>query len=402
MNKPNSLRTALLALTFATTLLGCGSGARNEGSGTVAVARQDLEVVVEASGRLEAAVAFEIGPPSLRDVWNYNLKWMVPEGSRVKEGDVVARFDTTDIDERLRNYGAALEKTKQEREKEQRNLEITLEQKRLDLAKAQSEIKKNELELSVPDGLIAAISLEQLRLDRELANLRVRFLKEKIDLEKRLVTSKLELLDVKWKRNEQLIAQNEEALQRYVVKAPSNGVIVYVPKQNGDRWEVGERVWMLAKILKVADVRTLRVEAEVLEVDAARIAVGQPASFTIDAIPGSRVETSVDGIGRLVRARSFQDQSKIFDAYLAVPEVDEETMRPGMSIKTTIRVEVLKDRLTLPVSAVRLGDEGPYVELAAGGRRAIEVGTRSGDTVVVTTGLNSGDRVRLPKRRNAA
>ena len=49
------------------------------GSGTVRVERDDLTVRVEATGKLEAAVAYEIGPPSVRDFWQYNLSWMIPE-----------------------------------------------------------------------------------------------------------------------------------------------------------------------------------------------------------------------------------------------------------------------------------------------------------------------------------
>ena len=75
----------------------------------VTVRREDFRVTVEATGKLEAAVAFDIGPPSVRDFWQYNLKWMIPEGSTVKKGDVIARFDTTKLDDRLRDYQAQLE-----------------------------------------------------------------------------------------------------------------------------------------------------------------------------------------------------------------------------------------------------------------------------------------------------
>ena len=54
------------------------------------VKREDVRLTVTATGFLEAALAFEIGPPSVRDVWNYNLKWMVPDGSVVEKGGLVA------------------------------------------------------------------------------------------------------------------------------------------------------------------------------------------------------------------------------------------------------------------------------------------------------------------------
>ena len=154
-------------------------------------------VKVEKVKKVPAAVAYEIGPPSVRDFWNYNLSWMIPEGRQVQQGGVIARFDTTEIEDNLREHRATLEKTLQEREKEQRNLDISLRQLRLDLVKAEGEMEKLDLDLSVPAGVVAPIELEEARLERELAERRVRFLREKIASEKSLVKTKLELLDVK-------------------------------------------------------------------------------------------------------------------------------------------------------------------------------------------------------------
>lgn len=394
--------TAILA---AALLAGCGEGGpAGDEARSVTVAREDFRVVVPATGRLKAAVSYELGPPSIRDVWNYNLKWMTREGARVKPGDVVLRFDTTELDEKLLNYRTNLEKTRQEREKEQRSLEISLKQLRLDLVKAEGRLKTTEVELSVPEGLVSGIQLEQRRLERELAEKRVAHLREKIRFERELVASKLTLMGVKISRWEQLIEQTETAKESFSVKAPIEGVVIYVPKRGGERWEVGERVWMLAKVLEVADTSSLRVEAEVLEIDAARVRPGQPATVSLDAVPGSRLESEVVEVGRLVRERSVQDPSKVFDAFLPLAEVDEEVMRPGMSVQAQIEVEVLRGRLVLPVEAVQVTEDGPSVRVrGVGGTqwRPVELGPRSGGRVVIESGLDEGEIVVLDARSRA-
>jgi RND family efflux transporter MFP subunit len=362
------------------------------------VQRGDLEVEVEATGRLEAAVAYEIGPPSVRDFWNYNLTWMIPEGSAVAKGDVVARFDATDIDERLRDHRAALEKTLQEKEKEKRSLEVSLRELRLDLVKAEGELKTLDLDLAVPEQLVSDIEIQRLRLQRDLARRRAEFLREKIEFEQELVRSKLELLDVKRAYEESKVAQLEESKAKFDVRAPVAGLVVYVPKRNGDRWEIGEGVWMMAKILKVADVSTLRVEADVLEVDASRIAPGQPAEVTVDAVPGLVLTSAVAEIGRIVHPRSLQDTSKVFDATLPLGAVDPDRLRPGMGVHVRIRTELLQDQLTVPVEAVRSSAEGTYVEVVERGgieRRRVTLGASDGKRVVVSAGLAEGETVRL-------
>lgn len=374
------------------------AGRAEAGDSTARVLRQDLAVTVSATGKLDASVNFEVGPPSAQGFWEYNLTWLIPEGSQVAEGDPVARFDTTDIDEQLRDHRAALEKTEQEREKEQRNLEVSLRQLRLELVRAQGELKKVDLDLSVPDGLVADIEVAQARLRKKLAEERVAFLTEKIEFEQQLVTSKLELLDVKRVFRQGKIDYNEAVKEKFSVRAPTAGLVVYIPKQNGDRWEVGEGVWMLAKILKVADVSTLQVEADVLEVDAARVAPGQPVRITVDAIPGLTLESEVAEIGEIVHERSVQDPGKVFDAIIPLGRVDTDLLRPGMGAQVEIQARLLQDRLTIPLEAVRSGDAGTFVRIRARGgieRRPVQLGARSETRVVVESGLEEDEAVLL-------
>jgi len=367
---------------------------------TARAMREDFRLTVEATGTLEAAVFYEIGPPSVRDFWQYNLTWMTPEGSTVTAGDVIARFDAQRLDDRLRDHRAELETATQQKEKEERDLEVQLRQLRLDLVEAKGDIEKVGLDNSVPHDLLPKIELQQNLLKEDLARKNAAFLDEKITFQQELVQNKLDLLEVKKSRAQQRIDYYEKAKAKFEVKAPTSGVVIYIPKQNGDRWEVGEGVWMLAKIMKVADVSTLRVEAQVLEVDAARIAADQAAQVTVDALPGKIIESQVEGIGRIVHERSPQDPSKVFDVFLPLDEIDEDTMRPGMSLRVNIDVQEIPDQITIPLQAVHVNGEGPKVTVVEGGRaspRPVVLGPRSGDRVVVESGLEDGEQVLLDR-----
>lgn len=368
---------------------------------SVVAAREEFSVLVEAGGTLEAAIYYEMGPPSVKDVWNYNLTWMIPEGTRVKEEQVVARFDAQDLEDRLREDRAELETVTQEKEKEQRQLEIQLKQLDLDLVEAQAEVEMVSVEVSVPAELIPALELAETRLRKALAEERVVFLKAKLQFQEDLVRSKLELLDIKKQRIEQKIEYFLNARAKFEIKAPIGGVVLYIPKQDGGRWEIGERVWMMRKILMVADISTLRVDAKVLEVDAARIKVGQPARVTVDALPGQEVQTRVAEVGRMVHERSAQDSTKVFDVYLPLAELDE-AMRPGMSVTVIIQVTRAADTVVIPVAAVIATRGGTFVDILkkAGGRQRTPVvlGARQDNRVEVLEGLEGGERLSLQAR----
>ncbi|GAB4222746.1 MAG: hypothetical protein Kow0062_21360 [Acidobacteriota bacterium] len=398
-------RLAVAGVAGLVVVVSAVAGVRLAGLGAarewVTVERRDVPLVVEGTGKLEAAVAYQIGPPSVPDTWNYNLTWMIPEGRWVDKGDVVARFDATDVEEQLRDLEAKLETVRQEREKEQRSLEVALREMELDLVRAESDMEVSRIDASIDPSLVGGIEVQEARLRQELARRRYELLAERMDLERTLVRSKLEVLDVKRRYYEGKIARLRAVLDTFSVRAPIAGLVIYVPKRNGQRWEVGERVWMMAKILEVADIRTLRAEVAVLEADAARLAVGQPAEVSIDAIPGMTLRTEVAALGRIVRERSIQDRSKVFDVYLPLTGFDDGLLRPGMGISARITTDVLEDRLVVPLAAIRTDADGPYVEVrgTAGAvrRRPVTLGQRTGELVIVESGLDAGERVLLPE-----
>jgi len=396
--KKRSLVVALLVLTIPLLAWAFTTwGSRDLGRTATAI-RGDFRLTVEATGTLEAAVFYEIGPPSVRDFWNYNLTWMISEGSTVEAGDAIARFDAQRLDDRLRDHRAELETATQQKEKEERELAVQLRQLRLDLVEARGDIQKVSLDTSVPRELLSGIELQQNLLKETLARKNASFLAEKIEFQQELVQNKLDLLEVKKSRAQQRINYYEQAKAKFEVKAPTPGVVIYIPKRNGDRWEVGENVWMLAKILKVADVSTLRVEAQVLEVDAARIATDQPSRITVDALPGKIIESTVKEIGRIVHERSPQDPSKVFDVFLPLDEIDEDTMRPGMSLRVKITVKKIPDQITIPMKAIHMNNDGPTVRVVKRGRwstRSVVLGPHSGTRVVVESGLEEGEQVLL-------
>lgn len=385
------LAGAALIPTGCSWLEGASSGA------AIGVAtRHEFRSVIEATGALEAAVSTQLGPPSIPDTWSYNLTFMAPEGKVVRKGEVVMRFDGTQIEDRLRETQADYETAVKEREKEEKSLEVEVRQLDLDLVEARSDLKRAELEVAVPDSLLSSIEAEELRLAERLAEDKVGFLESKIAARKDQVAAQLKLLDVKRQRAEQRIAYYTDALSKFDVRAPSDGVIVYVRKRDGGRWEVGESVWMLAKVIEVADLSTLRVSAQLLEVDAARVRPGQPVSVWVDAIPGRVWKSRVDEIGKLVRPRSQQDRGKVFDVYVPLDEIDSKTMRPGMSVRVEIEEQVLPDALTIPVTAVR-EHEGRTTVLVEGAdgpeERTVTVGPRNHEQIVVVDGLEEGEKV---------
>ncbi len=119
---------------------------------TANVRRGDFKITVTTSGELRAPKFVNIsGPPNLQqaEVWNgVKILSIVPEGTVVKEGDVVAELDRAPVATKLADVNLALQKA--EAQTEQASLDSVL-----NLSKAREDLHT------------AALTLEEKKLARD-------------------------------------------------------------------------------------------------------------------------------------------------------------------------------------------------------------------------------------------
>jgi multidrug efflux pump subunit AcrA (membrane-fusion protein) len=117
---------------------------RTEDALIAKVKKGEFKVTVTSSGELRAPKFVQVTlPPNVMQAEAYQglkIQMLVPEGSRVKEGDVVADIDRSPVAQKLTDYQLSL--TKAEAEFETDMLDSTL-----NLSKAREDIHSGELEL---------------------------------------------------------------------------------------------------------------------------------------------------------------------------------------------------------------------------------------------------------------
>ena len=157
---------SIVALLWTAAEVELGPGARG---GWLRVEERDLVLGIPAEGELRAVDSALIGPPQLRRVWNFQISMIAPEGSEVVAGQPVLGFDTTELNQRLRQSMAEADATEKELEKAVTDFEI--ERRRLDLRieEARAQLRQAELKVAASADLMAAIELEKASIDRRLA-----------------------------------------------------------------------------------------------------------------------------------------------------------------------------------------------------------------------------------------
>lgn len=150
----------------------------------------------------------------------------------------------------------------------------------------------------------------------------------------------------------------------------------------------------------LGNMTAFQVVAPFAEADAARLAPGNPATITFDAIPNLTVQAHV-----LAVAASSSVISNVTNYYatLAVDQLDTR-LRSGMTANANVLVQSVTGVLTVTNQAITHVGSNSFVTLLGKDgktetRQLIQTGVVGDTFTEVTGGLNVGDRVVLPQLR---
>jgi len=349
------------------------------------------------NGELVAEVSDFIGPPQIDGMWNFKISFLAPEGVEVQAGEPVLGFDTTDLQRNLQAKRAELESAEQNLEKRRSDLRKSMRDENLTLAEAEAKVRRAELKTDVPESLTSSKELEVARLELRLARDEVEYRRRRRQLMEASGKSEVDSLKRRRQRAAADVKEIEIQVEALMVKAPRAGTVLYHIGRGGKKKTVGDSCWKMETVLEIPDLRRMTAWAEVDEVVSGRVKTGQIARFRLDAHPDDERRGVVESLDRTVRERSAVDLRKVVRMDLELKESDPQTMRPGMRFEGSVLVDQLEGVLQVPLTAVREGEEGPQVCVAAlfGCEEVpVELGQRNGEQVQVLTGLKDGQRVR--------
>jgi multidrug efflux pump subunit AcrA (membrane-fusion protein) len=294
---------------------------------------------------------------------------------------------------------AERDEARQKLAQKQRDLEV----KRLSLddqiGKAEASLRKARLKAEVPADLVARIEAQKARLEETGSEHDL----ENLQAERRVLLStgdsETRSLESESTRAEGRVAALEASMDKMMVKAPQDGVVIYRTSWRDEKKKVGDTVWMQETILSLADLSEMDALGDVDESDAGPLAPGQKVTLRLEARPDVDLQGTIRSIGRTVRRKSWRLPTKVYRVEIALGKTDPTFMRPSMRFRGEIESARIGGLLLVPREAVFLRPTGPVawakrtlgfketpVELGRGNRGVIEVrsGLRDGDLVSPT------------------
>ncbi|WP_262690728.1 efflux RND transporter periplasmic adaptor subunit [Kordiimonas aestuarii] len=282
--------------------------------GTV-VSRNDSRIAAEISGK---------------------VKWVAPEGTLLKEGDVVAEIDD-------RNLRLALDRA----ESQIKRLDARITYLKADLARVQ-ELAVNK---NVPSSRVEEAESTLLMMQEELAQARVTAEQAEIDLE------------------------------RTKVRAPFPGRVVERLAQAGEYSVPGRQ------IARLVDTEHLEVSAQAPVTLSAMLMDGQSVVLRRDALV---VDTSIRAIIPV-----GDSLSRTMEIRVSVPAGSRYVV--GTAVQVGVPSSAPQQVVAVPRDALVLRNDGTYVYRVkddnTAERMLVTTGAATGRRVAVTGGIEHGDKV---------
>lgn len=363
------------------------------------VKKGEFKVMVNTSGELRAKKFVNItGPANAQQANQYQMKIasIVPEGTVVKAGDVVAELDRSSIAARLNEVTLALQKA--EAVFEQAMLDSTL-----NLSKAREEMRTMDLgleekKLAKEQAIYEAPTVKRLaEIDYEKAQRALEQAKKDYVTKTSQAQAKMREVGSDVERQRNLVKVVQEVMMNFTVRAPAAGMVIYQKEWNGKKKGVGSQVspWEPA-VATLPDLSVMESQTYVNEIDIRKLAVGQEVKISLDSDPEKAMTGKVTEVANVGEQRPNTD-SKVFEVKVLLT-VTDTTLRPGMTTSNAIETFRIPEALYIPIEALTT-DSGVTVAYKRDGVRVtkqeIETGTMSDDEVVVLRGLKEGDRVLL-------
>jgi HlyD family secretion protein len=188
------------------------------------------------------------------------------------------------------------------------------------------------------------------------------------------------------------VAGARATLTRTVLRAPFAGVVAKITGEVGEFATPSPPGIPTPPAVDLIDDSCVYVTTPVDEVDVARVRVGQPATITIDALPGQRFAGRVRRVAPYVVDLEKQARTVDVEVEFVNPE-DGKALLVGYSADAEIVLEARENVVRVPTEALLEGNRVLVLASDTLHERQLRIGLANWQYTEVISGLQAGDVV---------
>jgi len=416
---------------------------RAENHLTTGVRRADLFPTLTASGLVESSkrtviecelenIAVGVSGQGLAAGGASVLLSVIPEGSIVKRGDVLAVLDSSGYEELLRLQRITLERAAADHLQAKLNVEIaklavqefvegtmheTVQDFEGKILLARSDLEHEIDRLSwchhmqdkgyMPAAMVSSEEYKRAQMALTLTQEESAYaLFKKFTAPKNTMVLKgavrgaeeiLEYQQLRLERNRDRLALLEEQVERCTIRAPHDGFVIYA--NNPDRSiiiEPGLPVRQRQPLFYLPDLNDMEVVTMLHESIVDKVSPAMRANVQVEGIGNRWIEGHVTSIAP-ISIFNWRTDAKYFTGIVKLDHVPGG-LKPGMTAEVEIAMPRRENVLAVPSEAIRSEDGHDVCAVVHEDsleRREVKLGNVTRDLAEVTQGLEEGEQVVL-------
>jgi membrane fusion protein, macrolide-specific efflux system len=344
---------------------------------TAPVTRQDIRETVLATGSLEGRKQVNVGAQVSGQLKQLKVKL----GDSVTEGQLLAEIDPVIQQNDLRDAQAGLDNVLAQKQAKQALLRQYV------LALHRQQTMRHQDASAEADLEQAAAAQAQTQAELKALDAQIRQAHIKVD------TARANLGYTR-------------------ISAPMNGVVIAIVTEEGQTVVSSQSA---PTILKLADLDTMTVKAQISEADVIRVKPGQMTSFTILGDPDTRYQGILRAVEPAPESESSDSSTTTttssssaiyYNGLFDVPNPDHK-LRVSMTAQVVITLGESQQVLSIPMSVLgtRL-ESGKYevmvLDQGQPQHRVVTTGRKDSVNIEIRSGLQEGDRLIMGDSLSAA
>jgi HlyD family secretion protein len=326
------------------------------------VERRDFVRTVRVQGTVEAVVAHPIVAPRLaiQTANVLTLTTLMPTGTHVKKGDLLAEFDrqaqTRDALDRQAEFNdleQQINKLKATQAADKASDDTDIKAAEDSLANAQLEVKRSEI--------MSRIDAEKKKEDLDEATAKLKQLRETYSLRRQSATAALKLLQIQLESKRLAVDHANKNADLLAIHAPNDGLVVVNStfKSSGfSEWQNGDQVRAGTPFMQVVNPGAMRVRGMVNQQDVPQMQAGQKVDVRLDAYPEMVFHGHLDLISSVGVSDDFSQKLHTFMMLFVIDGKDAKLL-PDLSAAVDVELERLPNVLIVPRDSL-VSEDGKF------------------------------------------
>jgi multidrug efflux pump subunit AcrA (membrane-fusion protein) len=377
------------------------------GEKTYTVKKDNFESIISVKGEIQGKNAILISLPDILKkrelrIYEFQIKDLIQEGTKVKKGDWIATLDIASITQQIQNNNDDLERRRAEFNDAKIDSAIELTQLREELKEFKYDLEYKEVELEQAKYESPAyqrkVKVDYNKTVRQMDKKHRDYQLKQLDL--KVKTRRIEDKYDYYLRRDSLLKQAVIAAR---ITAPKDGMVMYAKLWGGRKLRIGDYIsqWN-STIATLPDLSVLVSETYVEEIKITKIAEGDSVEITVDALPNKKFAGEIIKIANIGQELPGFE-SKVFRVLIEIKDYDPE-LKPAMTANNDIIVKNVSDVLTIPRECLFSQNGDDFVYLKKSGKiykKKVITGTENEEKIMITQGLEEKDKILYTPPENA-